>query len=177
MTLVDHLVSEWIIQSIQQRSVDKWMNLRCNSATNPPVDNKDVIDRMNNQLTRPSSSPALPCRRQVWHRSTLQNLYLGFVSSQVRLWLLSGRYIGTCGDPWPDLIGPRRVNVALRRLPVDLRRCASPRTFRVTNTGSRGRLWQTAMALIKENLRRFRQVWNHLFPAILSVLPRFAWHR
>ncbi|XP_025088081.1 WD repeat-containing protein on Y chromosome-like [Pomacea canaliculata] len=81
----------------------------------------------------------------------------GSTGKMVRLWLLSGRYIGTCGDPWPDLIGPRRVNVALRSLPVDLRRCASARTFRVTNTGSRSRLWQTAISLIKENLRRFRQ--------------------
>lgn len=50
MTLVDHLVSEWIIQSIQQRSVDKWMNLRCNSATNPPVDNRPAEQSVNQTI-------------------------------------------------------------------------------------------------------------------------------
>ncbi|PVD38402.1 hypothetical protein C0Q70_01017 [Pomacea canaliculata] len=72
---------------------------------------------------------------------------------QVRIWLLSGRYIGTCGEPWQSLISPQQKMVQLRHLPSELRHCLSARTFKVIQVGAKHLLWDKAIRLVKQHLR------------------------
>ncbi|XP_025097903.1 WD repeat-containing protein on Y chromosome-like [Pomacea canaliculata] len=71
----------------------------------------------------------------------------------VRIWLLSGRYIGTCGEPWQSLISPQQKMVQLRHLPSELRHCLSARTFKVIQVGAKHLLWDKAIRLVKQHLR------------------------
>lgn len=69
----------------------------------------------------------------------------------IRVWTLSGEYIGTFGETWKPLSDKTLKKQALNdfRLPKDLRRVASARTFRVLNHGTFPR-WRLAIQRIRE---------------------------
>lgn len=69
----------------------------------------------------------------------------------IRVWTLSGEYIGTFGETWKPLSDKTLKKPALNdfRLPKDLRRVASARTFRVLNHGTFPR-WRLAIQRIRE---------------------------
>nr|KAG5695095.1 hypothetical protein BaRGS_015071 [Batillaria attramentaria] len=80
----------------------------------------------------------------------------------VRIWLIGGRFIGTCRDVWKDgLIDPRHAclwpnPIPLRKLPLDVRRTAS---LAIMQAGRAPR-WEEAMKLVRmqlnaERMRKF----------------------
>lgn len=69
----------------------------------------------------------------------------------IRVWTLSGEYIGTFGETWKPISNKTLTKQTLNdfRLPKDLRRVASARTFRVLNHGTFPR-WRLAIQRIRE---------------------------
>lgn len=68
----------------------------------------------------------------------------------VRVWTLSGVYIGTFGEIWSPLDNrPKKQSTEGFRIPKDIRRVASARTFRVLNNGTFPR-WNLAIQRIRE---------------------------
>ncbi|KAK7112069.1 WD repeat-containing protein on Y chromosome-like [Littorina saxatilis] len=79
----------------------------------------------------------------------------GSKDCSVRVWTITGSFVGHCGAPWVKL--PSSEKSPLRPLPKDIRRNASARTFRVIK-GGRVPAWDRAVRLIRNYLEQQKKM-------------------